>query len=85
MKTTTFFATIALVFAAPISAAVGQTLRSDQPDYDAGAVVTLAAAGFAPGEVVTLDVVHADGIPATGANHVSWTVTADDGGGLVTW
>src|SRR5438128_516919 len=63
-------------------------VTTDAPDYPPGGTVYITGAGFAPGEIVTNQVLH---IPDTGDNNTSpahqpWTVTADDAGNFsTTW
>ena len=67
-----------------LGTAFGQTLTSDQSDYPPGSTATLTGAGFTADELITLQVLHADGTPSTGADHQPWTVVADGNGGFVT-
>ena len=76
------FAVLGLAGAA--TAQGGASLTSDAADYPPGATATLTGAGFAGGETVTVQVVHADGAPTTGADHEPWNVFADSNGGFVT-
>src|SRR5438552_500714 len=63
-------------------------VTTDQPDYPPGSVVIITGGGFAPGEMVQLQVLH---IPDSGDNNTSpahqpWLVTADADGNLTsTW
>ncbi len=60
------------------------TLISDKDDYAPGTTATLTGSGFQAGEQVKMQVLHADGTPATGADHDPWYVTADANGNFVT-
>ncbi|MGZ4962512.1 MAG: HYR-like domain-containing protein, partial [Limisphaerales bacterium] len=64
--------------------AVGATITADSADYPPGATATFTGAGFQPGEMVQLQVVHVDGTPNDDPSHELWEVTADDSGGFVT-
>ncbi|MBY0478720.1 MAG: immunoglobulin domain-containing protein, partial [Chitinophagaceae bacterium] len=70
-----------------MSGVAGQaTLVTDQPDYMPGTTATLTGAGFQAGESIRMQVVHADGTPATGTDHDPWFVNADaDGNFTTTW
>ncbi len=57
--------------------AAAQGLYTDQADYPPGEMALLVGVGYTAGEVVTLQVLHADGTPDTGADHLPWTVTAN--------
>src|SRR2546426_10846214 len=76
---------LALLAAQALCAA---TLTSDKLDYPPGSIVTLTGADFAPGETVTLQVLHADGIDDndTSTAHDPWQVVADaEGAFTTTW
>src|ERR1043166_4327906 len=78
---------LALLAARSLCAA---TLTSDKADYPPGSIVTLTGSGFAPGEGVTLQVVHddplADNDNDTSTAHDPWQVVADaDGAFVTTW
>src|SRR5262249_27090927 len=60
------------------------TLVSDKTDYLSGSTANLTGTGFVAGETVTLQVLHADGTMATGAEHAPWTVTAGETGDFTT-
>src|ERR1043166_2786354 len=64
------------------------TLTTDYPDYPPGATVTLTGTGFAPGEDITMRVIHV-GDPLdndTSSAHLPWTIQADaDGNFTTTW
>ena len=79
-----FLATLLLGGMAAMASA--QWLTQDRPDYAPGETATLTGSGFAPGENVVLQVLHADDTPdsSAGADHEPWTVVADESGGLVT-
>jgi hypothetical protein len=62
----------------------GPSLKSDLPDYGPGEMAQLTGTGFFPNEQVTLQVLHANGTPATGEDHDPWTVTANNLGRFVT-
>ena len=79
------FATIVICAAfAPSSVSAQSSLTSDREDYTPGSVAVLTGAGFGASESVTLQVVHADGSPATGDDHQPWSVSTDESGGFVT-
>ena len=62
------------------------SVMTDRTDYDPGATAVFFGSGFVAGETITLQVLHADGVPDRGAGHVPWTVTADPLGGFeTTW
>ena len=64
----------------------GPSVASDKPVYQAGDTAHFVGIGFAPGEVITLQVRHADGTGEGGAGHEVWMVTADaDGQFSATW
>src|SRR5215217_8429840 len=68
------------------NASFAQTLTTDKSDYAPGTTCTLTGSGFAAGEEVSLQVLHADGTPDTGEDHDAWPITAgDDGGFTATW
>jgi len=72
-----------LLLAAAPTVAQTPTLTTDQADYPPGATCTLTGAGFAPGETVRMQVLHADpSHPSTGEEHDPWYVTADGNGGF---
>src|SRR5205823_11079546 len=59
---------------------------TDQGDYPPGSTAQIFGRNFQPGENVTLQVVHADGTPDSGADHEPWTIAvADDGTFASTW
>jgi len=59
---------------------------TDKADYAPGSIAVIMGRGFLSGETVKLQVLHADGTPATGADHEPWSVVADPLGGLeTTW
>ncbi len=62
----------------------GPTLASDHSDYAPGTEAGISGAGFKAGEIVTVQVLHADGKPATGEDHEPWTTTADASGAIAT-
>jgi hypothetical protein len=57
---------------------------TDRTGYLVGETVVINGSGFAPDEVVTLQVVHADGSAANDAGHQPFTVTADSAGAFST-
>ena len=74
-----------VLFLCTVAMAFGQNLSTDRVDYAPGSTAILLGSGFAPGETVTLQILHADGsTPNTGTDHGPWTVVADGTGGLVT-
>ena len=79
------FVNIAILAAlTPASAAAQATLRSNLPDYPAGAIVELTGTAFEANESVSVQVVHGDGSPSTGPEHEPWEVQADSHGHFVT-
>jgi hypothetical protein len=69
-----------------VNASATATVSTDRYDYAPGATAVISGSGFAPGETVALQVVHADGRPNTDASHTPWTVTADAAGNFqTTW
>ncbi|MBI3414065.1 MAG: HYR domain-containing protein, partial [Verrucomicrobia bacterium] len=60
------------------------TISTDADDYPPGANANITAAGFLPGETVEFIVLHADGTPSTGAEHLPWQVAADANGNVQT-
>src|SRR2546422_5634907 len=74
-------ALLGILMPAAVRAQNGPTpfVQTDQADYPPGGLVIITGGGFAPGEMVQLQVLH---IPDTGDNNTSpahqpWTVTAD--------
>ena len=67
----------ATLLAVDSSGASAQTLTSDQLDYPPGTTATLTGIGFTPGELVMVQVQHADGRIDPAADHESWSVVAD--------
>src|SRR5438067_1651019 len=59
-------------------------VATDKADYAPGTLAAIVGSGFLPGEVVRLIVLHADGRPSTGNDHLPWEVTADPLGGFAT-
>ena len=59
-------------------------VTTDQSDYAPGSTANITGTGFAAGETIRLQVLHADGTPATGDDHQPWNVVADASGGLAT-
>src|SRR2546425_1149983 len=57
---------------------------TDADDYLPGTTAKISGVGFQAGETVQLQVLHADGTPATGKDHEPWDVVADSNGALVT-
>jgi len=73
-----------------VSSALGQaTVTTDQLDYPPGSIVYITGSGFAPGENVTLQVLHVgDGDDTTSPSgaHAPWTVVTDSLGNVSsTW
>ncbi len=70
------------------SAAFGQTVTTDLPDYPPGSTVLITGAGFQANETVNLQVIHilANGDNDTSGAHQPWTITADANGDISsTW
>ncbi|HEV8122587.1 MAG TPA: hypothetical protein VGQ67_16460, partial [Candidatus Polarisedimenticolia bacterium] len=64
----------------------GTAVATDQADYAPGASAHIRGQVFQAGETVRLQVLHADGTPSVGQDHLPWTVVADpDGGFHATW
>jgi hypothetical protein len=59
-------------------------VTTDQADYSPGVAAIITGSGFASGETVVLQVLHADGTAPTGADHDPWSVAADAEGSLTT-
>jgi PKD repeat protein len=59
-------------------------VATDQLDYSPGATANITGSGFAAGETVVLQVLHADGTESTGADHDPWSVAADAEGAFTT-
>ncbi|RYY98198.1 MAG: hypothetical protein EOO11_08745 [Chitinophagaceae bacterium] len=77
-----------LFLAAAGRASAQPTLSTDLPDYPPGATVTLTGSGFAPDEIVNVQVLHNDPANPYGTNpadHQPWQVTAGPGGSFVTY
>lgn len=69
-----------------VRAGVEPSVRTDRTAYPAGDVVEITATGFAPNDVVTVQVTHADGTMVEGMGHDAWVGTADAAGALLgTW
>jgi hypothetical protein len=80
------FAPAALAQQAAPLPAPNVSVMTDQLDYAPGTTAAISGSGFEPGEIITLQVLHADGTPASGPDHEPWTVTADPLGGFhTTW
>ena len=59
---------------------------TDKPNYQPGETVLITGSGFAAIEIVTLQVVHADGMDEGGSGHEPWNVMTDEFGNFVsTW
>jgi hypothetical protein len=63
-----------------LSVAIG----TDQPDYEFGATVNISGSGYAPGETVQLQVLHALETPGSNADpqNQPWLVTAEPSGNI---
>src|SRR5262245_35244192 len=59
-------------------------VRTNEPGQVAGQQVLIIGLGFAPNEVVDLDVVHADGTAESGMGHAPFSVVAGSDGAFVT-
>ena len=69
-----------------IAQAVPAALVTNQAGYLVGETAAIAGSGFAPNEVVTLQVTHPGGGAEQGAGHEPFTATADPSGVLnATW
>ena len=63
--------------------AAAATVRTDKFDYQPGETAVITGGGFAPGENVTLQVVHANGLD-DGDGHLPFTTVADGSGNILT-
>src|SRR5216117_2271329 len=73
-----------LLSAGMLASANAQTLTSNQFGYAPGETAYLSGTGFQASEVVTLQVVNANGSP--NSNDAPWAVTADASGNFsATW
>src|SRR5262249_9748812 len=62
------------------------SISTDRATYVAGEVVTISGRDFAAGEVVTLQVIHADGTAESGMGHEPTTaIVGTDGTFQTTW
>ena len=59
-------------------------IETDKSDYQPGETATITGSDFAPGEPVTLQIVHLTGADIAGGGHEPFTVTADGGGQVLT-
>jgi flagellar hook capping protein FlgD len=66
------------------SPGVTTQLTADQLSYLPGTTATLLGAGFFPNEAVSVQVLHADGSPAEGVEHLPWRIAADQDGSFIT-
>src|SRR5262245_42233298 len=55
-------------------------ISMDQADYEPGETASFIGRGFEPFETVTLQVLHSDGREDNDADHLPWTVTANQDG-----
>src|SRR6185295_15553237 len=55
-------------------------ITMDQADYEPGEIASFIGRGFEPFETVTLQVLHGDGREDDDADHLPWTVTANQDG-----
>lgn len=60
------------------------SLSADQGAYTPGGLAKLMGAGFLPSEAVSVQVLHRDGTPASGADHWPWRISADQEGAFHT-
>jgi Prealbumin-like fold domain len=67
--------------AATAPAEAAATIRTDKFDYQPGETALITGTGFAPGENVTLEVDHANGL-VDGDGHLPFTVLADGNGNI---
>ena len=67
-----------------LTAAVAPVVYTDKPNYFPGETALITGSGFSPGEVVTLQVTHADDTAEGGAGHEPWSVVADSFGNFTT-
>ncbi|HWO57414.1 MAG TPA: T9SS type A sorting domain-containing protein [bacterium] len=65
------------------TAASAAIVTTDRPEYAPGETARIRGAGFAPAEVVTLQVTHLDGTPASGEGHGPWDVPTNGSGGFL--
>src|SRR6187549_1575579 len=59
---------------------VAPIITMDQADYEPGETASFIGRGFEPLETVTLQVLHADGREDNDADHLPWTVMANENG-----
>jgi len=67
-----------------LTAAIEPVVYTDRPNYFPGETALITGSGFSPGEVVTLQVRHADDTAEGGAGHEPWSVVADSFGNFTT-
>src|SRR5438105_4013607 len=63
---------------------ISADVTTDQTDYAPGTTAVISGSGFAAGEPVFLQVLHADGTPGDGEDHEPWSVQADESGSFLT-
>ena len=67
-----------------LTAAAQPVVYTDKPNYFPGETALITGSRFSPGEVVTLQVRHADDTAEGGAGHQPWSVVADSFGNFTT-
>ncbi len=67
-----------------LTAAIEPVVYTDRPNYFPGETALITGSGFSPGEVVTLQVRHADDTAEGGTGHEPWSVVADSFGNFTT-
>src|SRR6266436_8284192 len=82
LSTSLFLAS--LVILGVVSAATAATVTTDRSDYPLGSTAIITGSGFASGESVQVQAVHADGRVDTDADHNPWQVIADTNGNFTT-
>src|SRR5215469_12179288 len=83
-----FLLTLVLTAKANAQQTQTPTITTDQADYPPGSTVYITGSGFAPNEIVTLQVLHdpPGGDDAIDPSHQPWTDTADASGNISsTW
>ena len=80
---TLVFASVSLFFCTSTAFSQAQ-LTTDMLDYSPGETAIFTGSGFFAEESVTVQVLHADGSPATGEDHDPWTVLSDSAGSFIT-
>ena len=72
--------TLIISFIAAAEKASAAQVTTDRADYPPGSTAYITGSGFAANELVTLQVIHADGTPDQGEDHEPWKVMTDADG-----